>query len=90
MATTTEHADLAHGTTRRSFLKLGAATAAAFGTYGLIAWTPRAEGRDWTIDLFIHAAKLYPPTIIVGRKPDDLLERIHGSVRTLLRKDISI
>ena len=64
MAATTEHADLAHGTTRRSFLKLGAATAAAFGTYGLIAWTPRAEGRDWTIDLFITAGSA---TMVDGR-----------------------
>jgi FtsP/CotA-like multicopper oxidase with cupredoxin domain len=41
------------GTTRRSFIKIGAASAAAFGAYGLIAWAPRAEGRSYTIDLFI-------------------------------------
>jgi FtsP/CotA-like multicopper oxidase with cupredoxin domain len=41
------------GTTRRSFIKIGAASAAAFGAYGLIAWAPRAEGRQYTIDLFI-------------------------------------
>ena len=30
-----------------------AATAAAFGTYGLLDWAPRAEGSQYTIDLFI-------------------------------------
>ena len=53
MRATTEIAGAAHGTTRRSFIKLSAATAAAFGTYGLVAWTPRAEGRQYMIDLFI-------------------------------------
>jgi FtsP/CotA-like multicopper oxidase with cupredoxin domain len=41
------------GTTRRSFMKIGAASAAAFGAYGLIAWAPRAEGSQYSIDLFI-------------------------------------
>jgi FtsP/CotA-like multicopper oxidase with cupredoxin domain len=41
------------GTTRRSFMKMSAATAAAFGAYGLVAWTPRAEGAQYSIDLFI-------------------------------------
>jgi FtsP/CotA-like multicopper oxidase with cupredoxin domain len=55
----------AHGTTRRSFIKLSAATAAAFGTYGLLAWAPRAEGRDVTIDLFITAGEA---TMVDGRR----------------------
>jgi FtsP/CotA-like multicopper oxidase with cupredoxin domain len=50
---TTGIEDAAHGTTRRSFMKLGVATAAAFGTYGLLDWTPRAEGRQFSIDLFV-------------------------------------
>jgi FtsP/CotA-like multicopper oxidase with cupredoxin domain len=41
------------GLTRRSFLALSATAAAAFGTYGLVAWAPRAEGAQFTIDLFI-------------------------------------
>jgi FtsP/CotA-like multicopper oxidase with cupredoxin domain len=52
MTATTEIA-AADGTTRRSFIKLGAAAVAAFGTYGLVAWAPRAEGRQFAIDLFI-------------------------------------
>jgi FtsP/CotA-like multicopper oxidase with cupredoxin domain len=39
--------------TRRSFIRLSATAAAAFGTYGLVAWAPRAEGAQFTIDLFI-------------------------------------
>ena len=50
---TTEFAAAAQGTTRRSFIKLSAATAAAFRTYGLMAWAPRAEGAQYTIDLSI-------------------------------------
>jgi FtsP/CotA-like multicopper oxidase with cupredoxin domain len=53
MPATTDFAGAAQGTTRRSFIKLGAATAAAFGTYGLLAWAPRAEGAQYTIDLVI-------------------------------------
>jgi FtsP/CotA-like multicopper oxidase with cupredoxin domain len=52
-ATSTGIAGAAQGTTRRSFIKLGAATAVAFGTYGLLDWAPRAEGSQFTIDLFI-------------------------------------
>jgi FtsP/CotA-like multicopper oxidase with cupredoxin domain len=63
--TATETADRAHGTTRRSFIKLSAATAAAFGTYGLIAWAPRAEGREYTIDLFITEGDT---TMVDGRR----------------------
>jgi FtsP/CotA-like multicopper oxidase with cupredoxin domain len=63
--TATETTGLAHGTTRRSFIKLSAATAAAFGTYGLIAWAPRAEGREYTIDLFITEGDT---TMVDGRR----------------------
>jgi FtsP/CotA-like multicopper oxidase with cupredoxin domain len=62
-ATTTT--DPAHGTTRRSFIKLSAATAAAFGTYGLLAWAPRAEGSEYAIDLFITAGET---TMVDGRR----------------------
>jgi len=57
--------DAAQGTTRRSFIKLSAATAAALGTYGVLAWAPRAEGRDHTIDLFITAGET---TMVDGRR----------------------
>jgi FtsP/CotA-like multicopper oxidase with cupredoxin domain len=63
--TDTGTADRAHGTTRRSFIKLSAATAAAFGTYGLIAWAPRAEGREYAIDLFITEGDT---TMVDGRR----------------------
>jgi FtsP/CotA-like multicopper oxidase with cupredoxin domain len=53
VAATTDIRDPARGATRRSFIKLSAATVAAFGTYGLVAWAPRAEGKQFTIDLFI-------------------------------------
>ena len=65
MAATTTTGDPAHGTTRRSFIKLSAATAAALGTYGLLAWTPRAEGRDHAIDLFVTAGE---STMVDGRR----------------------
>ena len=65
MTAITTATDAAQGTTRRSFIKLSAATAAALGTYGLLAWAPRAEGRDHTIDLFITAGET---TMVDGRR----------------------
>ena len=65
MAAITTVTDPAQGTTRRSFIKLSAATAAALGTYGLLAWTPRAEGRDHAIDLFVTAGE---STMVDGRR----------------------
>jgi FtsP/CotA-like multicopper oxidase with cupredoxin domain len=53
MAATIGVGEPARGTTRRSFIKMGAAAVAAFGTYGLVDWAPRAEGAQFTIDLFI-------------------------------------
>ena len=65
MTAITTATDAAQGTTRRSFIKLSAATAAALGTYGVLAWAPRAEGRDHTIDLFITAGET---TMVDGRR----------------------
>ena len=52
-ATWIEGTDAPRGTTRRSFIKAGAAGMAAFGMYGLVAWAPRAEGRQFAVELFI-------------------------------------
>jgi FtsP/CotA-like multicopper oxidase with cupredoxin domain len=65
MPATTETTEPARGTTRRSFMKLGAAAAAAFGTYGLMAWAPRAEGRQYTIDLFVTEGET---TMVDGKR----------------------
>jgi len=50
---TTGIGEPAGGTTRRSFIKMGMAAVAALGTYGMVAWAPRAEGSQFTIDLLI-------------------------------------
>jgi FtsP/CotA-like multicopper oxidase with cupredoxin domain len=41
------------GWSRRRFLKTGIAGATAMSAYGLLTWAPRAEGSQFSIDLFI-------------------------------------